>query len=230
VVVNADAKKASGTCFGPDGDRYEVAGASKQLIRYGAGGSRVVASDIPGNDLLVLRNGNVYVTSPDGSERPSRLYLIRPGSGGKIAVDSGLHFINGLCLSPDQTLLYVAESASHWLWVYSIRPDGTLYNKQRYGWLHVPDNQETAWPDGLKCDRDGRVYVATRLGIQVLDQLGRVNAILPLPSGQASNLCFGGPGFDILYVSAGSKVYRRRLHVKGVNPFEAPVKPMQPHL
>ncbi|MBS1605978.1 MAG: SMP-30/gluconolactonase/LRE family protein, partial [Bacteroidetes bacterium] len=118
----------------------------------------------------------------------------------------------------------------HWIWVYSIRPDGTLYNKQRFGWLRVPDNQETAWPDGLKCDRDGRVYVATRLGIQVLDQLGRVNAILPVPSGQASNLCFGGSGFDVLYVSAGSKVYRRRLHVIGVNPFEAPVKPMQPHL
>jgi sugar lactone lactonase YvrE len=232
VVVNADARRASGTCFGPDGDRYEVAGASRQVMRYGAGGAATpIASDIPGNDLLVMRNGNVYVTSPDGSEKPSRLYLIRPsGSGERIVVDSGLHFINGLCLSPDQTLLYVAESASHWIWVYSIRPDGTLYNKQRYGWLHVPDNQETAWPDGLKCDRDGRVYVATRLGIQVMDQLGRVNAILPLPSGQASNLCFGGPGYDVLYVSAGSKVYRRRLHVKGVNSFEAPVKPPQPHL
>lgn len=231
VVLNADSKKASGTCFGPEGDRFEVAGATRQVIRYGAGGvSSVVASDIPGNDLLVLRNGNVYVTSPDGSEKPSRLYLFRSGSGEKIVVDSGLHFINGLCLSPDQTLLYVAESASHWIWVYSIRPDGTLYNKQRYGWLHVPDNQENAWPDGLKCDRDGRVYVATRLGIQVMDQLGRVNAILPVPSGQASNLCFGGAGFDVLYVSCGSRVYRRRLHVRGVNPFEAPMKPPQPHL
>jgi len=231
VVVNSDSKKASGTCFGVDGDRYEVAGASRQVIRYGAGGvAGVVASDISGNDLLVLRNGNVYVTSPDGTEKPSRLYLLRPGSGEKVVVDSGLHFINGLCLSPDQTLLYVAESASHWIWVYSIRSDGTLFNKQRYGWLHVPDNQETAWPDGLKCDRDGRVYVATRLGIQVMDQLGRVNAILPVPSGQASNLCFGGPGFDVLYVSCGSRVYRRRLHMRGVNPFEAPVKPPQPHL
>jgi sugar lactone lactonase YvrE len=230
AVVNADAKKASGTCFGVEGDRYEVAGGVKQVIRYGGGSGRAISSDISGNDLLVMRNGNVYVTSPDGSERPSRLYLIRAGSGEKVAVDSGLHFINGLCLSPDQTLLYVAESASHWIWVYSIRPDGTLYNKQRYGWLHVPDNQENAWPDGLKCDREGRVYVATRLGIQVMDQLGRVNAILPVPSGQASNLCFGGTNFDVMYVSCGTKVYRRRLHVRGVNPFEAPVKPPKPHL
>lgn len=230
ALFNTDAKRASGTCFGPDGDRYEVAGGTKQILRYNAAGKpTVIASDISGNDLLVMRNGNVYVTSPDGSEKPSKLWLIRPG-GEKIAVDSGLHFINGLCLTPDQTQLYVAESASHWIWLYSIRPDGTLANKQRYGWLHVPDNQETAWPDGLKCDRDGRLYVTSRLGIQVLDPIGRVNAIIPVPSGQSSNLCFGGRDFDTLYVSCGSKVYRRKLNTRGVNPFEMPNKPPQPHL
>jgi sugar lactone lactonase YvrE/enterochelin esterase-like enzyme len=237
VVFNTDAKRASGTSFGPDGDRYEVAGATKQILRYTAAGKSgasataptVIVSDISGNDLTVARNGNVYVTSPDGSERPSKLYLIRPG-GDKIAIDSGLRFVNGICLTPDQTQLYVAESASHWIWLYSIRPDGTLYNKQRYGWLHVPDNQENAWPDGLKCDREGRVYVTTRIGIQVLDPIGRVNAILPVPSGQPSNVCFGGPAFDVLYVSSGNKVYRRKLRVRGCNSFEAPNKPGPPHL
>ncbi|MBS1661233.1 MAG: SMP-30/gluconolactonase/LRE family protein [Bacteroidetes bacterium] len=230
TLFSSDAKKASGTCFGPDGDRYEVAGGTKQVLRYGASGKvTVVASDISGNDLVVTRNGNVYVTSPDGTERPSKIYLIRPG-GEKVAVDSGLKFINGVCLTPDQTQLYAAESASHWIWVYSIRPDGTLYNKQRYGWLQVPDNQENAWPDGLKCDREGRVFVTSRIGIQVLDQLGRVNAILPVPSGQPSNLCFGGKNFDVLYVTSGSKVYRRKLSVRGANPFETPNKPPRPRL
>lgn len=230
VLFSSDAKRASGTCFGPDGDRYEVAGATRQILRYGASGkASVVASDISGNDLVVMRNGNVYVTSPDGSERPSKIYLIRPG-GEKIAVDSGLKFINGVCLTPDQTQLYAAESASHWIWIYSIRPDGTLYNKQRYGWLHVPDTQENAWPDGLKCDREGRVFVTSRIGIQILDQLGRVNAILPVPSGQPSNLCFGGANFDVLYVTSGTKVYRRKLNTKGVNPFDAPNKMPRPRL
>jgi sugar lactone lactonase YvrE len=138
-----------------------------------------------------------------------------------------LKFVNGLCLTPDQTQLYVAESASHWIWVFSVRPDGTLANKQRFGWLHVPDDKENAWPDGLKCDQNGLVYVATNMGIQVLDQLGRVNAILPMPPGgqQPSNLCFGGKGFDVLYVSAVGKVWRRKLKVRGCNPFEAPVRP-----
>jgi sugar lactone lactonase YvrE/enterochelin esterase-like enzyme len=230
AVLSKDAKRASGTCFSSDGSRYEVAGATRQIIKYDAAGkSTVIADNINGNDLLVLRNGNVYVTVPDGSERPSKLVLIRPG-GEKQVVDSGLKFINGLTLTPDQTQLYVAESASHWVWVYTILADGSLANKQRFGWLHAPDNSETAWPDGMKCDTAGRLYVATRLGIQVLDPLGRVNAILPVPSGQASNCCFGGPGFDILYVSSGDKVYRRKLRVRGCNPFEAPVKPGPPHL
>lgn len=230
AVVSRDAKKASGTCFAIDGSRYEVATGSRQVLRYDAAGrASVIADNIPGNDLLVARNGNVYVTAPDGTERPGRLYLIRP-NGEKLVVDSGLHFINGLAFTPDQTQLYVAESASHWIWIYTVLPDGRLTNKQRFGWLHVPDDQETAWPDGMKCDREGRLYVATRLGIQVLDPLGRVNAILPLPSGQASNCCFGGPAFDILYVSCGSRVYRRQLSARGCNPFEAPNRPGLPHL
>ncbi|MES1159283.1 MAG: gluconolactonase, partial [Bacteroidota bacterium] len=79
-------------------------------------------------------------------------------------------------------------------------------------------------------DREGRVYSTSRMGIQVLDQTGRVNAILPLPSGQSSNCAFGGPGFNILYVSCGDKVYRRKLKVRGANPFEGPNRPGKPHL
>jgi gluconolactonase len=229
-TISMDAKRSSGTCFAMNGDRYEVAGGARQVICYEASGkTRVVAEGLSGNDLLVGRNGNVYVTVPDGADKPGRIYLIRPG-GQPVAVDSGLKFVNGLTFTPDQTQLYVAESASHWIWIYSIRPDGTLYNKQRWGWLHVPDNQENAWPDGLKCDREGRLYVTTRMGIQVLDPLGRVNAIIPVPSGQASNCCLGGPNFDVLYVSCVDKVYRRKLKVRGCNPFDPPNKPPVPRL
>lgn len=230
VMLPLNSKKSSGTAFGPDGKRYVVAGETKQILNYDADGKEaVIANDLPGNDLVVSKNGNIYVTVPDGRERPSSIYLIRP-NGEKLVVDNGLKYANGIALTPDQTQLYVTESASHWVWIYSILPDGTLSNKQRYGWLHIPDNQENAWSDGLKCDSAGRVYVTTNLGIQVLDQTGRVNAILPMPSGQASNCCFGGADFNILYVSCGDKVYRRKLKTRGANAFNAPVKPVNPRL
>jgi gluconolactonase len=229
--LDYDAKKASGTSVGPDGKYYTAAGGSDQILSYDQSlKATVVADSISGNDLIVANNGNIYVTSPDGS-KPGKLILVRP-NGSKVTVDDGLKFPNGVTLSTDQTTLYVTESASHWVTAYSIKADGTLANKQKYGWLHVPDTDENAWPDGLKCDTAGRMYVATRIGIQVLDQLGRVNAILPTPpsNSQTSNVYFGGSGLDVLYVTAGDKVFRRKLKTKGVHSFQAPLKPGNPRM
>jgi sugar lactone lactonase YvrE/enterochelin esterase-like enzyme len=237
-IYIGDAKKASGTTFTAYGQMLTITGGwsqppTKQIHQYGADGKfiKALTEETPGNDISIAQNGNIYITQPDGREKPSKLLLLRP-NGEKVILDEGLKFANGLCFSPDQTQLYVTESASHWVWVYSILPDGTLANKQKFGWLHVRDTDENAWSDGIKCDRDGRIYVTSLSGIQVMDQLGRVNAILPLPKtkGQVSNLCFGGPNFDIIYASVHDKVYKRKVKVKGANNFDVPNKPTAPRL
>jgi sugar lactone lactonase YvrE/enterochelin esterase-like enzyme len=228
--LGLNAKRASGTSFGADGRRYVVAGATKQVIAYDASGKETVMADsISGNDIVVGHNGNIYVTAPDGIDKPSRLYLIRP-DGKKEVVDEGLRFANGICFTPDQTQLYVTESATHWVWIYKIEPDGKLSDKLKYGWLHVRDVDENAWSDGLRCDTAGRVYVTTKMGLQIMDQAGRVNAIIPIPAGQPSNLCFGGKDFNTMYLTAGDKVYRRKFRTRGANNFDAPYKPVTPRL
>jgi sugar lactone lactonase YvrE len=230
-LVNEDARKASGTSFGPDGNYYTAAGGTQQILRYDQHGKvTVVADSVAGNDITVASNGNIYVTAPNGINA-GKLILVRP-NGEKLVADEGLKFPNGVALSSDQTQLYATESATHWVWVYSIDADGTLKNKQRFGWLHVPDTQENAWPDGLKCDTAGRIYVATRIGIQVMDPVGRVNAVLPVPpsNSQSSNVYFAGPGLNILYVTAGDKVFRRKLKTKGCHSFEQPIRPATPGL
>ena len=74
-------------------------------------------------------------------------------------------------------------------------------------------------------DRDGRAYVATRMGVQIFDRNGRVAAILPLPgNAAATSLCFGGHDFDTLYVAGGGKVYRRESFKSRRAPWAAPVK------
>jgi len=228
--LHLDSKKAGGTAFGPDGTRYTAATATNQILSYTIDNTmKVIADGIACNDLVVAKNGNIYVTAPDGPEKAGKIYLIRP-NGEKLVVDEGLKYPNGIALTPDQTQLYVPASAAHWVWLFQVKADGTLANKQKYDWLYSPDAEDNAWPDGLKCDTAGRVYVATRLGIQVADQAGRVNAIIPVPTGMPSNLCFGGPNFDIIYITSNDKVYRRKLRVRGANAFEAPVKPMKPRL
>ena len=229
----ADSKKGDGQSFAPDGRLIAVAGGVEKILAYDAGGNvKEIASGFRGNDLVVARNGNLYVTDPNWSganTNTSKVWLIKP-SGEKLVVDIGLRFSNGITLSPDQSLLYVADSRSHWVYSYQVQPDGTLQHKQRYYHLHVPDTAEDSGADGLEVDRDGRLYVATRLGVQVCDQAGRVNCIIPTPNGKLSNMAIGGANFDTLFATCGDKVYKRKLKVKAAPSFAAPVKPGTPRL
>ncbi|WP_345271592.1 alpha/beta hydrolase-fold protein [Nibrella viscosa] len=220
-------KKSGRDVPGPGGTRYAL--INSQVRIYDASGTeKAVVRGITGTDLVVAHNGNGYLLA-DGPGQRSRLYLIR-ATGERIQVDDRLNGAAGIALTPDQTQLYALESGTHWVWIYQISPDGTLSSKQRYGWLHVPDTAEDAGAAAIACDRDGRVYVATRLGIQVLDQLGRVNAILPVPGEQTTQLTFGGADSKTVMIRCGDKHYRRTLNVQGVKPYEAPIKPATPRL
>ncbi len=227
----ADSQRGDGQAFGPDGKLYAVAGGAQQIIAYDEQArGKTIAEGFKGNDLVVLHNGNIYVTEPgwDGT-KPSNVWLIKP-DGTKSVVDTGLKFSNGITVSPDQSLLYVDDSRSHWVYSYQIQPDGSLKDKQRYYHLHMPDTADDSGADGMEVDSAGRLYVATRMGLQVCDQAGRVNCIIPTPNGKVSNIVFGGADFDTLYVSAGDRIYKRKVKAKAAPSFAAPIKPAAPHL
>ncbi len=94
----------------------------------------------------------------------------------------------------------------------------------------MPDTADESGADGIRVDRDGRLYVATTMGIQVCDQAGRVNCIIPTPNGRIANLCFGGPDFNTIFATCGDRVYKRKVKVKGANAYQAPIKPPTPRL
>ena len=223
-------ERGNGQAIGPDGRVYMVAGGTRQVVAYDKVNVEVIVNGISGNDLVVRHDGRIYVTAPSSvPNEPSQVVMIEP-DGSKTVVDSGLKYPNGITLSPDQSLLYVADSRTHWVYSYQILANGTLYAKQKYYHLHVPDSAEDSGADGMRTDRDGRLYVATRMGIQVCDQAGRVNAIIPTPNGKISNLCFGGEAGDVIYATCGDKVYSRKVKVKGSRPDQPPIKPTAPRL
>jgi sugar lactone lactonase YvrE/enterochelin esterase-like enzyme len=230
-LVRPDTQRANGQAFGPDGTLYAVATGTRRLLAYDpAGRESVVAENIAGNDVVAAHNGDLYVTNPGGTDPDAgKIWLIRRGQPPR-AVDTGFRSVNGVTLSPDQTLLYAADYRAHWVYSYVIQPDGTLAHKQRYYWLHDADHLDQSMADGMKVDRDGRLYVATAIGIQICDQAGRVNAILPVPNNRITNLVFGGEKLDVLYATCGDKVYRRKLNTTGVNTWAAPLKPAAPRL
>jgi len=231
AVFISETKKGDGQAFGPDGRLYCVASAAEQILAYDAEGkSTVIADGFRGNDLVVRHDGGIYATHPgwNGTD-PSKIWFISP-KGEKRVVDTGIKFSNGITLSPDQSLLYVADSRSHWVYSYQVQSDGALAHKQRYYHLHVPDTADDSGADGMRVDRDGRLYVATRMGIQICDQAGRVNCILPTPNGKLSNVTFGGENFDMLTATCGDRVYQRKLKVKGAQAYQEPIKPAPPRL
>ena len=220
--------RGNGMMFGPDGRLYVGATASRQLVAYDpAGKMEVLADNVVINDLAVNVKGDIYFTDSPGK----KVWLV-PRGGTPRVVDEGIEHPNGVLFSPDQSLLYVSDYTGQLSWVFQIQPDGTLGHRQRYFYVHMPDAATRSSADGMAVDADGRVYIATSLGVQVFDQIGKCHAIIPAPQPGASlsNVEFGGPAMDEMYVTNGDKVFKRKTKVKGAVSWRPPVKPAPPRL
>ncbi len=219
---------ADGMAFGPDGRLYAACNQERCIAAWNvATGERsVIAADLDPNDVTVAQSGHLWFTD----HKHRQVWHVAP-DGRKELVDEGLAMPNGITLSPDQSLLYVADTLGRFVWSYQIKSDGTLQYKQPYFHLHMADAAPGSGADGLATDTSGMLYVASSLGIQYCDQAGRVNGIIKLPpNGKASNIAFGGAARDTLFLTAGDKVWKRQTLVKGVRPAEAPIKPEAPRL
>ena len=145
----------------------------------------------------------------------------------------GLHAESNTTLSPDQTLLYATVPMSNYLFSLRVLPDGESGYPQPFVKLEPKpshDEYEYAQACGLSVDTNGWLYVATALGIQVCDQAGRVNFILPTPK-QPLDVCFGGKDLSELFIACGDTIYKRPTKAKGVvSGQQPPIKPPLPKL
>lgn len=216
--------------FGPDSHLYACQNGRKRIVAYAPDAvETVIAEGVNSNDLAVNQRGEVYFTDPEHR----RVWFI-DARREKRVVHEGIEFPNGVRLSPDQSLLFVADTASKWVWSFQIQPDGSLSNGEAFYHLEIPDGVEQgplrSGADGMTVDSEGYLYVATKLGIQVCDQPGRVVGIIGKPqSFDPSNVVLAGPDFDMLYVTSGDKVFRRHIRRKAALPW-TPLKPPMPQL
>ncbi|QDU44785.1 Gluconolactonase precursor [Symmachiella dynata] len=217
---------ANGLMFGKDGKLYACVSGKKQIVAYSPDSkSEVIAENVSCNDLVIGDNG-IYVTDPENKR------VLHIGWDKKVSVvdDKGLEFPNGVVLSPDQSLLYVADTRRQYVNSYQVKPDGTLRYKQPFHHLHIAPTQTDTGADGMTVDDQGRLYVATRMGVQVCDQPGRVHLILSKPQGSwLSNVVFGGKDLNTLYVTCGGSIYKRKMNAKGLSVGNL-LKPPKPRL
>ena len=140
--------------------------------------------------------------------------------GTKTQVDKGLKFATGLAYRPDQWLLSVADGHSKWAYSYQINPDGTLTNKERYFWFHVPDMEDDAGAESVCYAKEGQMLTGTRFGIQISADDGPTQVILPVPDrSRVVGVCLGGRDMDTLYAFCGDKIWKRKVKIHSLGAF-----------
>ncbi|NIE63028.1 SMP-30/gluconolactonase/LRE family protein [Burkholderia sp. Ax-1719] len=175
------------------------------------------------NDLTFDSKGNLYFTDQGqtGLHDPTgRVYRLSPK--GKLDMLLGnCPSPNGLVLSPDEKVLYVAMTRGNCVWRMPLQADGSVSKVGQFFTSYGPSG-----PDGLTIDSAGRLFVANPgLGrAWVLNHLAEPEAILLSPAGASlTNLCFGGPDMKTLFMteSVSGTVLKAEMEVAGPLPHAA---------
>ena|SRR6266508_3795270 len=182
------------------------------------------------NDIVVKSDGSLYWTDPSGAlfnvgmagpEDDLQRYLdfhgvFRLGPDGRTItlVVEDFAYPNGLCFSPDETLLYINDTWLAHIRVFDVQSDGTLANGRIFYQLV---GSEPGVADGMKVDVEGNVYVTGPAGIHVIDPQGKLLGRIKIPA-HTTNMGWGDASWRSLYITTHSPgmVYRVRLKIPGV--------------
>lgn len=176
------------------------------------------------NDVIIARDGSVLFTDPPyGIVQPREghpgiqeygdcwVFRFHPGTGRLDPIVLDVEEPNGLALSPDEGILYVADTSA------VLRTDGGGNRHIRAydvlpGW-RCKNGRTVITPggvaDGFRVDVAGRIWTSASAGVEVYDPDGTLLVRVDLPE-TVSNLCFGGPDGTDLFITATTSLYRLR--------------------
>lgn len=217
--------KLGGMSFNNDDKLYVGNLTQHKIISIAQNGSK---EDIVKNvdaDFLTISNKGIYFT-----ERAKKRigfnsflskqvqYFIVPG------------IPTGLAISAEQTFINLGFDDVQLGYSFKILQDGSLGYGQEYIHYHLPYGETSPGVSGLVTDTANLLYSATALGVQMSDQLGRVNFIISKPADTITDIKIGGEDFSILYASCHGKLFRRKLNTRGSQSWLPAVKPSRPRM
>jgi gluconolactonase len=220
VVFRENSNRTNGNTYDSKGNLYSCEGGAWRVTRTDKKGKiEVVASEYQGkhfnapNDIVVSRNGHVYFTDPAfGQQADTRVldffgvYHVTPrGEVSLVSKPTGRP--NGIAISPDGKLLYVANSDDRNVVAYDLDRSGNTSNER----VVIKDVEGV--PDGIRLDEKGNIYVTAK-GVAIYSPQGKLLHTIETPETPA-NCAFGDPDFMTLYITARTSVYRVRMPVKG---------------
>ena len=184
------------------------------------------------NDLVVKSDGSVWFTDPSyGSlqfpqtaELPNNVYRYEPATAKLSVVEPSLMMPNGIAFGPGEKKLYLIDSAAiqgphtdftylpHRIYVYDVSADGRqISNKRLFA------DVSPGFPDGMRLDENGNVYVGALDGIHVLNPQGKLIGKILMPK-QTANLSFGGRDNNSLFIGSTDTLWAIKLNTRGLVP------------
>lgn len=175
------------------------------------------------NDVVIARDSSIWFTDPpygilpgtkeghEGAQEYGGCYVFRfePVSGSLTAVITDLVYPNGLAFSPDESVLYVTDTAgpAHGVPLRIVAYDVLGGICHRNGTLLELEDGHAA--DGLRVDVQGRIWTSAGEAVRVYSPSFDLLETFPMPE-KVSNVCFGGPDGQDLYITASTSLYRIR--------------------
>jgi len=176
------------------------------------------------NDVVVKSDGSIYFTDPPygltaefgnlGEQEQPFQGVYRLSADGKtltLLIDD-FDRPNGLAFSPDESLLYIDDTACVHVRVFDVQPDGTIANGRIFADLQSDAEGNV---DGMKIDSEGNAYVTGPGGVSILDPSGKKLGIIEMPEVSA-NVAWGEDDWKTLFITASSSVYKIRLSIAGI--------------
>ena len=225
---------ANGLTFDRQGRLIACEHVTRRVTRTELDGSITVLADRydgkrlnSPNDAIVRSDGSIYFTDPPfglnatygvpaTQELPFMgIYRISADGASLVLMDRSLGGPNGLAFSPDERVLYVADSPSQSVYAFDASLSGSLSNRRLFARIGSPS-------DGMKVDMQGNLYVTTnRVNVQVFSDTGASIGLIRTPEG-TTNCGFGGFDHQTLFITANTSVYTIQMKVQSAHAGQIP--------
>ncbi len=180
------------------------------------------------NDVVVRSDDSVWFTDPDygilsdytGNKAPSELgrrcvFRLDPKDGSLSIATDELMKPNGLAFSPDEKTLFVADSGAthdpqgpHEIVAFDVSADGALTRRRTFAAI------EPGVPDGFRIDVEGNIWTSAADGVHCIAPDGEPIGKILVPE-TVTNVAFGGPKRNRLFITAAASLYSVYVGVRG---------------
>ena len=225
-VSRSETGEGNGTTFDLQGRLVMCEGGNRRVTRTGRDGRvEVLVDRFEGkrlnrpNDVVCRSDGSIYFTDP-GLRVPlaerevdhAGVYRIAPD--GAVTLVADCEYPNGLAFSPDERVLYVANTRwAQYIHAFELDAGGAVVRRRIFA--DMSSDEPEGVPDGMKVDTQGRVFCTGPGGTWVFAPDGARLGVIRTPEVPA-NLAFGGPDLRTLFFTARTSVYTLRTRTPGL--------------